>query len=180
MASTTRWLFGLTMGICLLTVITACSPLKMLNALTPDSTFDKTEGIAYGDDPRQKLDVYVPRHPLENAPVVVFFYGGSWNSGSRSDYSFVGEALASRGVVAVLADYRLYPQVRYPLFLEDGAKAVAWTHDHIHRFSGDPQRLYLMGHSSGAYNVAMLALDPGLLGDVAARSARLDRSGRAL
>lgn len=166
MASTTRWLFGLTMGICLLTVITACSPLKMLNALTPDSTFDKTEGIAYGDDPRQKLDVYVPRHPLENAPVVVFFYGGSWNSGSRSDYSFVGEALASRGVVAVLADYRLYPQVRYPLFLEDGAKAVAWTHDHIHRFSGDPQRLYLMGHSSGAYNVAMLALDPGLLGAV--------------
>ena len=166
MASTTRWLFGLTMGICLLTVITACSPLKMLNALTPDSTFDKTEGIAYGDDPRQKLDVYVPRHPLENAPVVVFFYGGSWNSGSRSDYSFVGEALASRGVVAVLADYRLYPQVRYPLFLEDGAKAVAWTHDHIHRFSGDPQRLYLMGHSSGAYSVAMLALDPGLLGAV--------------
>ncbi|WNF56378.1 alpha/beta hydrolase [Pseudomonas sp. SG20052] len=166
MASTTRWLFGLTMGICLLTVITACSPLKMLNALTPDNTFDKTEGIAYGDDPRQKLDVYVPRHPLENAPVVVFFYGGSWNSGSRSDYSFVGEALASRGVVAVLADYRLYPQVRYPLFLEDGAKAVAWTHDHIHRFSGDPQRLYLMGHSSGAYNVAMLALDPGLLGAV--------------
>ena len=166
MACTTRWLFGLTMGICLLTVITACSPLKMLNALTPDSTFDKTEGIAYGDDPRQKLDVYVPRHPLENAPVVVFFYGGSWNSGSRSDYSFVGEALASRGVVAVLADYRLYPQVRYPLFLEDGAKAVAWTHDHIHRFSGDPQRLYLMGHSSGAYNVAMLALDPGLLGAV--------------
>ncbi|QKG68429.1 alpha/beta hydrolase [Pseudomonas sp. B14-6] len=166
MASTTRWLFGLTMGICLLTVITACSPLKMLNALTPDSTFDKTEGIAYGDDPRQKLDVYVPRHPPENAPVVVFFYGGSWNSGSRSDSSFVGEALASRGVVAVLADYRLYPQVRYPLFLEDGAKAVAWTHDHIHRFSGDPQRLYLMGHSSGAYNVAMLALDPGLLGAV--------------
>lgn len=166
MASTTRWLFGLTMGIFLLAVMTACSPLKMLNALTPDSTFDKTEGIAYGDDPRQKLDVYVPRHPLENAPVVVFFYGGSWNSGSRSDYSFVGEALASRGVVAVLADYRLYPQVRYPLFLEDGAKAVAWTHDHIHRFSGDPQRLYLMGHSSGAYNVAMLALDPGLLGAV--------------
>jgi acetyl esterase/lipase len=166
MASKFRWLFGLTMGIFLLAVMTACSPLKMLNALTPDSTFDKTEGIAYGDDPRQKLDVYVPRHPLENAPVVVFFYGGSWNSGSRSDYSFVGEALASRGVVAVLADYRLYPQVRYPLFLEDGAKAVAWTHDHIHRFSGDPQRLYLMGHSSGAYNVAMLALDPGLLGAV--------------
>ncbi|KAA0982450.1 alpha/beta hydrolase [Pseudomonas sp. ANT_J28] len=166
MASTTQRLFNLIIGGVLLAVMTACSPLKLLNALTPDATYDKTEGIAYGPDPRQKLDVYAPRHPMENAPVVVFFYGGSWNSGSRSDYAFVGEALASRGIVAVLADYRLYPQVRYPLFLEDGARAVAWTHEHIRQYSGSPQRLYLMGHSSGAYNVAMLALDPALLGAV--------------
>ena len=166
MANAIRRLFSVLLGGFLLAAMSACSPLKMLNALTPDGTFDKTEGIAYGDDPRQKLDVYVPRHAVENAPVVVFFYGGSWNSGSRSDYSFVGEALASRGIVAVLADYRLYPQVRYPLFLEDGAKAVAWTHEHIRQFSGDPKRLYLMGHSSGAYNVAMLALEPQLLGAV--------------
>lgn len=163
MASTTWQLFKVLIGGILLAVTSACSPLKMLNALTPDGTFDKTEGIAYGSDPRQKLDVYVPRRTVENAPVVVFFYGGSWNSGSRSDYSFVGEALASRGIVAVLADYRLYPQVRYPSFLEDGAKAVAWTYAHIRQFSGDPKRLYLMGHSSGAYNVAMLALEPQLL-----------------
>ena len=89
----------------LLLVLSACSPVKLLNALTPDSTFDKTAGIAYGDDPRQKLDVYVPRHALPDAPVVVFFYGGSWNSGAREDYNFVGEALASRGIVAVVADY---------------------------------------------------------------------------
>jgi acetyl esterase/lipase len=166
MASATQRLFSLIIGGVLLVVMAACSPLKLLNALTPDATFDKTVGIAYGPDPRQKLDVYVPRPPMKNAPVVVFFYGGSWNSGSRSDYAFVGEALASRGIVAVLADYRLYPQVRYPLFLEDGARAVAWTHEHIRQYSGNPQRLYLMGHSSGAYNVAMLALDPGLLGAV--------------
>lgn len=166
MANAIRRLFSVLLGGALLAAISACSPLKMLNALTPDGSFDKTEGIAYGSDPRQKLDVYVPRHVAANAPVVVFFYGGSWNSGSRSDYSFVGEALASRGMVAVLADYRLYPQVRYPLFLEDGAKAVAWTHEHIRQFSGDPKRLYLMGHSSGAYNVAMLALEPQLLGAV--------------
>jgi acetyl esterase/lipase len=166
MASATQRLFSLIIGGVLLAVMTACSPLKLLNALTPDATFDKTVGIAYGPDPRQKLDVYVPRPPMKNAPVVVFFYGGSWNSGSRIDYAFVGEALASRGIVAVLADYRLYPQVRYPLFLEDGARAVAWTHEHIRQYSGNPQRLYLMGHSSGAYNVAMLALDPGLLGAV--------------
>ncbi|NHW99859.1 alpha/beta hydrolase [Pseudomonas koreensis] len=158
--------FGAMLGGFLLLVLTGCSPVKVLNALTPDDTFHSTTGIAYGDDPRQQLDVYVPRQPLEDAPVVVFFYGGSWNSGARGDYAFVGEALASRGIVAVLADYRLYPQVRYPLFLEDSARAVAWTRAHIRKFSGNPQRLYLMGHSSGAYNAAMLALDPGLLNAV--------------
>lgn len=158
--------FGSILGGCLLLVLSGCSPVKVLNALTPDDTFQRTAGIAYGEDPRQKLDVYVPRQPLEGAPVVVFFYGGSWNSGDRGDYAFVGEALASRGIVAVLADYRLYPQVRYPLFLEDSARAVAWTRAHIRAFSGNPQRLFLMGHSSGAYNAAMLALDPALLGAV--------------
>lgn len=163
MAGFFRQGFGAMFGGFLLLVLSACSPVKLLNALTPDSTFDKTAGIAYGDDPRQKLDVYVPRHALPDAPVVVFFYGGSWNSGAREDYNFVGEALASRGIVAVVADYRLYPQVRYPLFLQDAARAVAWTKAHIREFSGNPQRLYLMGHSSGGYNAAMLALDGDLL-----------------
>jgi acetyl esterase/lipase len=166
MAGTFGQRFGALIGGLMLLVLGACSPVKVLNALTPDDTFDKKVGIAYGDDPRQKLDVYVPRHPLKGAPVVVFFYGGSWNSGNRGDYTFVGEALASRGIVAVLADYRLYPQVRYPLFLEDGARAVAWTKAHISEYSGNPQRLYLMGHSSGAYNASMLALDTNLLGAV--------------
>lgn len=140
-------------------LLAACSPIKVLNALTPSNTFTKTSAIAYGDDPRQKLDIYRPVPALSNAPVVVFFYGGSWNSGSREDYGFVGEALASRGIVAVIADYRLYPQVRYPDFLQDGAKAVAWTRKHIAEYDADPKRLYLMGHSSGAYNASMLALD---------------------
>lgn len=150
----------------LISLLAACSPLKVLNSLTPGSSFTKTSGIAYGSDPRQRLDVYRPRQAVPGAPVVVFFYGGSWNSGSRSDYDFVGEALASRGMVVVIADYRLYPQVRYPAFLQDGARAVAWTHEHIADFGADPQRLYLMGHSSGAYNAAMLALDPRLLAEV--------------
>lgn len=142
-------------------VMAACSPLSALNALTPSGTYLKTAGIAYGADPRQKLDVYTPLNINGGAaPVVVFFYGGNWSSGSRTDYAFIGEALASRGMVAVVADYRLYPQVRYPGFLEDGAQAVAWSAKQVQHYGGDPKRLYLMGHSAGAYNAAMLALDP--------------------
>jgi acetyl esterase/lipase len=148
------------------TLLAACSPIKVLNALTPTNTFTKTSSIAYGDDPRQKLDIYRPVTALPDAPVVVFFYGGSWNSGSKDDYGFVGEALASRGIVVVIADYRLYPQVRYPLFLQDGAQAVAWAHQHSAEYGGDPRKLYVMGHSSGAYNAAMLALDPQWLAGV--------------
>lgn len=166
MSNAIRGTWRLLFGGLLIGVLAACSPLKLLNSLTPGSTFIKTPDIAYGSDPRQKLDVYQPRQAAAGAPVVVFFYGGSWNSGSRADYDFVGEALASRGMVVVLADYRLYPQVRYPAFLEDAAGAVAWTHEHIGGFGADPQRLFLMGHSSGAYNAAMLALDPRFLGEV--------------
>ncbi len=130
----------------------------MLNAFVPsdDYTFSSA---AYGDDPRQQLDIFRPLAASGPAPVVVFFYGGSWRDGNRADYRFVGEALASRGVVAVVADYRLYPQVRYPQFVRDAAGAVAWTLREIGRYGGDPARVYVMGHSAGAYNAAMVALD---------------------
>jgi len=150
----------------LLGLLLGCSPLKVLNAFTPGDTFNKTADLSYGSDPRNRLDVYTPVNAASDAPVVVFFYGGSWSSGSRSDYSFVGEALASRGIVAVLADYRLYPQVHYQGFLDDSARAVGWTREHIRQYGGDPQRLYVMGHSAGGYNAAMLALDPKWLAAV--------------
>ena len=159
-----KWLQMFTLAMA--AFLAACSPIKVLNALTPSSTFTKTPAIAYGSDPRQKLDVYRPLPAVSNAPVVVFFYGGSWNSGSREDYGFVGEALASRGIVVVIADYRLYPQVRYPAFLQDGAKAVAWAVQHSADYGADPRRLYVMGHSSGAYNASMLALDARWLKEV--------------
>jgi len=144
----------------LITLLMACSPLKVLDAFTPSDTFSRTSDLAYGPDPRNKLDIYTPKDAAPDAPVVVFFYGGSWISGSRGDYAFVGEALASRGIVAVLADYRLYPQVHYQELLQDSAQAVGWTHAHIRQYGGDPGKLYVMGHSAGAYNAAMLALDP--------------------
>jgi acetyl esterase/lipase len=140
--------------------VAACSSLQTINAITPNNTYHKVADVAYGADPRQKLDVYAPLNTTRPAPVVVFFYGGNWNSGARNDYQFIGEALASRGMVAVLADYRLYPQVRYPSFVEDSACAVAWTLKEVQRYGGNPKRVYLMGHSAGAYNAAMVALDP--------------------
>ena len=141
--------------------LAACAPIKALNALAPTNTYTPSAGVAYGSGPRQMLDVYRPTTdaPAGGWPVVVFFYGGSWNSGERGDYVFVGEALASRGILALVADYRLYPAVRYPDFLRDCAAALSWGLGHAGELGGNPQRVYVMGHSSGAYNAAMLALD---------------------
>lgn len=138
----------------------ACSPLSLFATLSPkDPAAVVARGEAYGPHERQKLDVYAPRGARGDAPVAVFFYGGSWDSGRRQDYGWVGRALASRGFVAIVADYRLYPEVRYPAFLEDGAAAVRWASENAARFGGDPRRIVLAGHSAGAYNAAMLALD---------------------
>jgi acetyl esterase/lipase len=142
----------------------ACSPLTLFATLTPkDPARREAHDVAYGGDPRQRLDVYAPRRTEGPAPVAVFFYGGSWDSGRRQDYSWVGRALAAQGFVTVVADYRLYPQVRYPGFLEDGAQAVKWSADHAAQYGGDGGRIVLVGHSAGAYNAVMLALDPRYL-----------------
>ena len=143
--------------------LAGCSPLRLINGFAPSRTYRATHGLAYGSHPRQLLDVYRPAQQAGPAPVVVFFYGGHWKSGERADYLFVGEALASRGFVAVIADYRLYPEVRFPSFLEDGAGAVSWVFSRIAEHGGDPARVFLMGHSAGAYNAAMLALNPAYL-----------------
>lgn len=117
-------------------------------------------GVAYADGPRHRLDVYAPEQRGSAAPVVFFIYGGGWSRGNRSEYEFVGRALASRGFVTVIADYRLVPEVRYPGFIEDSARALRWVQDNIANYGGDPNRLFLAGHSAGAYNAVMLALDP--------------------
>ncbi len=164
---------------CLAPLMVACSPVTLINRLTPTDTYTFSGGIAYGSAPREALDIYRPnvatlrKPPPGGAPVVVFFYGGSWTSGNRAMYRFVGEALAARGIVTVIADYRLYPEVRYPDFLRDNARAVAWTAQHIAQWGGNPHQIYLMGHSAGAYNAAMLALDPRWLHAVGLRRADL-------
>jgi acetyl esterase/lipase len=145
-------------------LLAGCSPLSLFATLSPkDPAMRSAHDVAFGGDPRQRLDVYTPDHPHGRAPVAVYFYGGSWNTGRRQDYRWVGEALASRGFVAVIPDYRLYPQARYPAFLEDGALAVRWVTEHAAQFGGDPARIVLIGHSAGAYNAVMIALNPRYL-----------------
>ena len=153
----------LLIGLPLLALLCACSPITALNVLTPRGDTVVSTGLAYGDGPRRLLDVYRPANARGAAPVIVFFYGGNWVAGERADYAFVGRALAARGMVVVIADYRLYPEVRYPAFLDDAAQAVAWAAREAGRYGGDPRRLYVMGHSAGAYNAAMVALEPRLL-----------------
>ena len=108
----------------------------------------------YGSGPRQSLDIWAPESLKEGDrfPVVVFFYGGGWDSGERGSYGFAGRALARQGFVVVTPDYRLVPKAHWPDFIEDSAAAVAWTHEHIAKLGGDPERIALMGHSAGAYN----------------------------
>lgn len=115
--------------------------------------------LSYGPDEQQRLDIYRPDETGEPAPVLMFFYGGRWTHGDKSMYSFVGQAFANQGYVTVIADYRKYPQVRFPEFVHDGARALAWVHDHIDRFGGDPERLFIAGHSSGAHIASLLAAD---------------------
>ncbi len=146
--------------------LAGCTPLGLLNAVVPSWGYAEHIERAYGDHPRQAVDVYRPRAALEPGaalPVAVFFYGGRWQGFDKREFRFVGEALASRGFVAVLPDHRLFPEVRFPDFVEDGAKAVRWAHDHARELGGDPARLVLLGHSAGAHQAMMLALDQSFL-----------------
>jgi acetyl esterase/lipase len=127
-------------------------------------------GLSYGAEARQRLDVHAPSRPVPGgAPVIVFWYGGGWVEGERESYRFVGATLAAEGYVVVMPDYRLYPEVRFPAFIEDGALALGWVQQNIARYGGDPSRMFVMGHSAGAHMAALLALDPRWLAGVGGR-----------
>ncbi len=167
-------------------VAAGCSPAGVLNGLAPRRLV--AEGVPYADGPRHKLDVYAPAAPADAAPIVVFLYGGGWKAGDRATYRFVGGAMAEAGAIVVIPDYRLYPEVRYPGFLQDCAGALRWAHDNAAAYAtprnrlpaqrgepgseplasgaAQPRPVFVMGHSAGAYNAAMLALDRRWLGEV--------------
>jgi acetyl esterase/lipase len=137
-----------------------------VNAGAPARGLEIERGVAFAADRGLALDVYRPATATGAAPLVVFFYGGSWQNGSRARYAFAGRALAARGAVAVVPDYRLYPAVRFPAFMRDAADALAWSRANAARLGADPGRIFVMGHSAGAQMAALLATDPQWLAGV--------------
>jgi len=149
-------------------LVVACGGLAFTAANVPAyfGDFERRADIPYAAGPRHALDVYAPPR-AQSRPIIVFWYGGGWEDGKKSNYRFVGAALAKAGYVAVLPDYRLYPEVTFPAFVDDGARALAWVVGHAREIGGDPRRIYVAGHSAGAHLAAMLAYD----------AARLERAG---
>lgn len=138
----------------------------LLDLLVSRRGYRVVRDLAYGPYPRQKLDFYVPNGLKEPAPVILFFYGGSWQSGDKSWYRAFGEAFTSKGIVVAIADYRLYPEALYPAFIEDSALALRFVRKHVPEHGGDPARLFLAGHSAGAYNAMMIVCDPHYLSEL--------------
>lgn len=122
------------------------------------------KNIAYGDDSWQKLDIYIPQTKNDvQLPVIVFFYGGSWEDGSKEMYPFIAKNFTDKGYITVIADYGKYPTIKFPTFVEDGAEAVAWVYNNIEQYGGDNNQFYLAGHSAGAYIAAMVATNKAYL-----------------
>ena len=139
--------------------------LETFNLLVPKDRASALvqRNLAYGPSPRNLLDVYAPTTIPGPWPVVVFVHGGSWQSGSKEPYAFAGRALAAQGFLTLLISYRLHPQSPYPAFVDDTALALDWATRHAAEYGGDQKRVFAMGHSAGAYNVAEAILDKHFL-----------------
>lgn len=141
-----------------LLVVLASLVLVALSSI-PTTAYDVRTDIPYAEGKRHTLNLYTPTKPLPGAPVIVFFYGGSWDSGRKETYFFVGQALAAAGLTVVLPDYRTYPDTTFPGFVEDGAAAVVWAWNNVATAGGQRRPLFLAGHSAGAQIAMLLGLD---------------------
>ncbi|WP_244466334.1 alpha/beta hydrolase [Dyella japonica] len=130
-----------------------------LNATDQHRAITPRTDVVFDSEHRLALDVYAPAQ-ASHAPIVVFFYGGTWVRGERAWYRFVGTALAAHGVITVIPDYRKYPQVTLDGFMHDAADAVAWAHAHAAEIGGSPDDIFVMGHSAGGQIAALLSTDP--------------------
>lgn len=140
-------------------LVSGCQTVAFSVLNTGRSSVPATETRTYDEKLALQLDIHRPATGTTKPPIAVFFYGGSWRSGRRSEYAFVGEALASQGILAIVPDYRVFPQVRFPDFEFDAARAVRWVFDHAEELGGDPQRIFVVGHSAGAQIAALLGTD---------------------
>ncbi|HEY1077126.1 MAG TPA: alpha/beta hydrolase [Fontimonas sp.] len=140
----------------------ACGSPAVVNRLTADTGFKLAADVPYQRSRQLSLDIYYPPNAA-GAPVIVFFHGGRWTSLDKSEFKFVGQALTSLGYIAVLPEVRKYPQVRFPDFMDDAALAVKWAHDNAATYGGSADKLFVMGHSSGAHIASLLALNPEYL-----------------
>ncbi|MFZ3192645.1 MAG: alpha/beta hydrolase [Moraxellaceae bacterium] len=145
--------------------LTACSPTRLLSAVSHTDQIQVVRNLAYGVANRQTLDIYQPKRLVgqpatgQPSPVVIFVYGGSWQNGSKAGYGFIGHSLAQAGYTTVVIDYRLAPKHRYPAFVQDTADAIAWTYRNISQYGGNPQQLFVIGHSAGAFNAVAAVND---------------------
>jgi len=145
----------------------ACSSsaLILANTLARFDNYKLTENISYAEHEKNKLDVYQPAEKPRGT--IVFFYGGCWGACTRltrEKYRFVAQALTAKGYLVVIPDYRRYPDVLFPQIMEDSAAVVRWVQKNITQYEGDPEQLFLMGHSSGGHLAAMLTVNESYLG----------------
>jgi len=143
-------------------VISGCTSIgvEVANLPAKFSSNQHVSDLVYRQDPEQKLDIYIPQQAQNQAlPVVVFFYGGRWESGSKEMYAFLGDKLADRQFVTVMVDYQKYPEVRFPVFVQDAAKAIAWVSNNIAAYGGNPDKIFVAGHSAGAHIGALVTAD---------------------
>lgn len=143
-------------------LVSACTTLSLTVANVPAmfAHVKRSANLAFGTHARDRLDVYQPIDTAQQPrTVIIFWHGGGWTDGNKALYRFVGVSLAQLGYVLVLPNYRVYPEVKFPDFLDDCARAVRWTQQHAADFGGDPHRIVLMGHSAGAHMAAMLAIN---------------------
>lgn len=149
-------------GLLSVVLLTGCASVALF-AVNSVAHFNRrselTKNISYGDKARHKLDVYVPRGLQKDRPVIIFLHGGGLTDGSKDQYYYLGKTLAAHGFVAVIPNYRLYPEVVFPKFVEDAALVVRWLHAHAKNFGASPEKIFVMGHSAGAYIAALLNFD---------------------
>jgi len=138
----------------------AATGLKILNvAVALRSNYTVTRDIAYASAAHQTLDIYAPKNIDKKLPVIVFYFGGGWSWGDKSYFAFVADSFVEKGYVVVIPNYVLYPEGKYPQFVTDGAKAIAWVNRNIERYEGDIKQLNIVGHSAGAYIGAMVSFN---------------------